>query len=377
MRADNSDVKKYIEKYPNLNASKLARLIIKEHPEAMLSFHTLRIQISTLKSKDKGFFKFTEEPNTEILGEVGVYKKGKLQSTDVPEFILKKLEENQKEIDRLRDLVSNSAQKQELIKTRGHVNKPVEESGEGLHLVVGCLHMPFHNKYMWDAILGICNTLGERLTSICLIGDISDMHSISRHSKGKITIPHLTLEAEYEATNKELNNLDAILHQDTRKHFLYGNHEDWYHQHMAQVDNYKLGDGVIQSPAEALGYIDRGYTVQTNWKDAYIRVGDIELIHGTYCNVHSAKKHLDVMKRNVAYVHTHSIGSYTEYERSAYNIGWGGDKNAPVFGYMTRIQKEKWRNGFALIYVDSNGISHLQQLELINNKIHFEGKLYG
>ena len=145
---------------------------------------------------------------------------------------------------------------------------------------------------------------------------------------------------------------------------------------MAEVDNAKLGSGVISSPMEALNYRKRGYTVQTNWKEGYISLGDIELIHGTYCGVHTCKKHLEVMKRNVAYVHTHSIGCHTEDKIASYNIGWGGDKSSKAFGYMTRIQKEKWRNGFASVYVDNNGKSHLNQLELINESVHFRGKIY-
>jgi hypothetical protein len=367
----------------------LAEMFLEEHPKCTNTAHTVRVivgktlrqleepgvQLEPTNAFQEIQFDFPRIP--EALPAAPVHKEAVINFGPNSKELLKQIEANLKEVERLKSeynhTISPTPEYEPLHKS---VNKPVSEQQEGTHLVIGCVHIPFHHKGTWNAFLEIANSLGDELKSINLIGDITDMHSISRHSKGKITIPGLTLWQEYEETNKELNKLEEAIHPNTNKHYLYGNHEDWYNQHMAEVDNAKLGNDVIASPLEAMSYRERGFTVQTNWKDAHITLGDIELIHGTYCNIHSAKKHLDVMKRNVMYVHTHSVGIYTEKDLCSYNIGWAGDRDSKAFGYMTRIQKEKWRNGFASVYVDSNGKSHPNQLLWTNGGIHFRGKLY-
>jgi hypothetical protein len=255
--------------------------------------------------------------------------------------------------------------------------KDIPAQREKLHVVMGCMHMPFHNRRMFDSILKFLYENRDYIGSLTLNGDILDMHSISRHNKGKITIPGLTLESEYQQTNRELDKIDEALgNKNIRKHYLYGNHEMWYYSYMQEVDHSKLGQGVILSPNKACLFEERGYEVQTDYKNAYVMLGDIEVIHGDYVNVNASKRHLDVMKRNVIFVHTHRIGSHAEESIAAYNIGWCGQKDERVFGYMTRIQKENWRNGFNVVMVDSDNISHANQIEYINNKFSFDGRFY-
>ena len=76
------------------------------------------------------------------------------------------------------------------------------------------------------------------------------------------------------------------------------------------------------------------------------------------------------------FAHTHRIGMYAEERMASYNIGWGGQKEERVFGYMTRVQKENWRNGFNNIILDSDNISHANQIEFLNNKFSFDGRFY-
>jgi HEPN domain-containing protein len=232
------------------------------------------------------------------------------------------------------------------------------------YIVIGCVHFPFHNKKLWNAFLKYILYLNayDLIDGIVLLGDISDMHSISRHGKGKITIPGLTLSKEYALTNVELDRLDEVLPEYCEKYYIYGNHEMWYSQYMTEVDASKLGEEVIKSPKEALRLVERGYNVQTNYKTASLSIGDAELIHGTFVSKHAAHEHVQRMKRTVVFPHTHRVGRYDEGNYEGHNIGWMGDKNAPVFGYMDRIQKESWKNGFAKIEVDTNNLSHITQI---------------
>jgi len=259
----------------------------------------------------------------------------------------------------------------------GLIEKPVSTSQYGLHVVSGCWHFPFHNKAFFESFLNLVGELSGRIVGFHLIGDIIDNHSISRHNKGRITIPGLTLSTEYAEASKSLNRIDKALgDKQIIKNYFWGNHEDWYNQEMGRVDQAKLGKGVVKSPTEALKLIERGYDVQENYKTARYTLGDIELIHGEYVNEHAAKKHLDVMKRSVMFVHTHRMQQFHTEKISAFNIGWGGDKDMDVFSYTTRVHKELWKNGFALVYVDEVGKSYVTQLEFINGKIFYGGNFY-
>jgi hypothetical protein len=240
-------------------------------------------------------------------------------------------------------------------------------------IIMGCVHFPFHHKQAWNASLNLIADI--RPTGFIGNGDMNDMHSISRHNKGRITIPGLTLEEEYRLTNIEIDRLDDAL-GNVEKHWLYGNHEMWYYDYMAQSDNHKLGQGVVKSPMEALRLKERGYKVQTNYKIAHVVLGDTEVHHGTYVNKHAANKHAESMRRSNVFNHTHRTGSYMEENIYSYNLGWMGDKTASVFGYMDRIQKETWTNGFGIITVDEDNVSHVEQVTWKNNRFIYGGKEY-
>jgi hypothetical protein len=243
-----------------------------------------------------------------------------------------------------------------------------------MYIIMGCMHMPWHNKQLFNAMLNLAKHLKSKglLTGIILNGDILDMHSISRHGQNKITMPGWDLQREYNEANKEFDKIDEVF-DGLEKVFFYGNHEMWYYDFMSNPNNFKLGQGVVASPEAALKLKERGYNVHNNYKTAHVKLGDSEIIHGDYVNLHASHAHASRMKRSVIFAHTHRAGSYMEQDIEAYNIGWGGDKNAPVFGYMTRVMKETWKNGLAVGNVDSDNLSHITPIIWKNNKFYFGG----
>jgi hypothetical protein len=242
-------------------------------------------------------------------------------------------------------------------------------------VVAGCMHLPFTKPNMFKAFCQIIRDLP--LTRLYLIGDIHDMHSISRHTRGQIHLPEYNLGKEYAETNKYLDQIDtAIGRRKIKKFYLWGNHEEWYKSNMSKVDQYKLGMDVIKSPTEACKYIQRGYTVNESYKRGYFELGDLRLIHGDYVNMHSAKKHLDVYKRNIMYAHTHTIQQYSDSGLVAYNIGALADFDHPVFNYATTGTRMRWENGFAVVYTDTDGKSHPYIIHWKDNKFVFNGKVY-
>jgi len=251
-------------------------------------------------------------------------------------------------------------------------NKP------GFYLISGCYHIPFINLQLFEQYCNLMRDLNNTgmLRGHLLIGDVLDMHSISRHNKGKIKIPGLTLGREYAAGNEVLDRFDEIA-PDIDKLYIWANHECWYTHYMSEIDNAKLGKDVIKSPTEALHLNLRGYTVLEDFVNAEARVGDISLVHGVWTTKHAAHKHVTELKRNVIFVHTHRMGVWKEGAYEGHNIGWMGNVHAPAFNYMSKQQKEEWRNGFAVVYVDEDKKSHVTQIDWKNNKFIYGGKIYG
>lgn len=245
---------------------------------------------------------------------------------------------------------------------------------EGTHLVLGCLHVPFTNQKILNSIYQLMSD--KQFDGLHLIGDFLDMNTLSSHDKGRFTaVPNLTLDQEYEAGNKVLDNLDALLPEHALKTYLYGNHEDRWNRYMADMQAAKTP---LISPENALQLTERGYATFTKWnKDFFVLGKHLELLHGEYYNVFCAKKHLDALRSSCVFVHTHRIQSYVEGNSAAFNIGWLGDKNSPAFGYAGRVQKSMWQNGLAVITIDENGDYFLEQVIVCNDKFVYGGKLYG
>lgn len=246
----------------------------------------------------------------------------------------------------------------------------------GTHLVTGCNHIPFDNKHMTSGMIKLIEDLGDKLKGLHLIGDFLDINSLSSHDRGRKPLPGVTLSMEYDGGNDVLDRLEEVLPEKCEKNYLYGNHEDRYIRHMGSSDNSKLGKSLI-SPEDGLKLEERGYNVLTNWKKDKIRLGNhLDLIHGEFCNIHTAKKHLDSFRGSIMFVHTHRIQMHIESKVGGFNIGFGGDKDSPVFNYATRAMKEVWANGFALVDIDEDGFFHVTQITMFNDCFYHNGKKY-
>lgn len=245
---------------------------------------------------------------------------------------------------------------------------------EGLHIVMACYHVPFHNKYMHRSILNLIKDLGTNIKGFHLAGDFLDLNSLSSHDNGMFTaVPGMTLNDEYKTGNNILDEFDALLPKNIYKTYLYGNHEYRYNKYMKNMQNAKTP---IISPRESLNLNSRGYEVKEKWDKDYINLGKLDIMHGIYYNEHSAKKHIDTFKKSCVYGHTHRIQSHIEGDLEGFNIGAIADFNSPAFGYASRAMKSKWGNGFAIVNIDKEGNYFVEQVIFKNNKFYFGGKEY-
>ena len=240
-------------------------------------------------------------------------------------------------------------------------NTPSIDKQQGMHILLGCNHVPFHNVQLHRSIIELIKDYPDLIKGFHLMGDFLDMNPLSSHDKGRFTaVPGLTLDDEYAVGNELLDEFDRFLPKDCWKTYLYGNHEDRYNRWMKVMDNAKTP---LDSPEDALRLWQRGYNVKTNWAQDFITIGkNFDIFHGIYFNIHNAKKHLDTFGRDCAYVHTHRVQMYREGKLAAHNIGTCANLKSNVFGYATRAMKESWSNGFAIDMVDDYGASHLTQI---------------
>lgn len=184
-----------------------------------------------------------------------------------------------------------------------HLDKTFKD--EGLYLILGCVHAPFTNKPFWKAMLSLAQERKNDISGIILNGDFLDLHSLSAYDKGKLAIKGVDLGMEYEGGRAYLDSLLRVLNDDIYKGWVRGNHEHRHYKYMKNVDNSKLGAALL-SPEDALGLYSKNFDIHLDWVNDEIELGNATIIHGEYCNVHSAKKYIDVFKKNFIYNHCFS-----------------------------------------------------------------------
>lgn len=259
--------------------------------------------------------------------------------------------------------------KEDLPKREVHFkhNKP------GNYLVLGCWHVPFHNKTLHEGVIKLMED--NKFDGLILNGDFLDCNSLSGHDKGKFTVePGLTLEKEYTAGKEAMDELLDFLPTESLKVYLYGNHEDRWNRYMADMQQAKTP---IPSPAEGLGLEARGFRTIESWGSGYITLGEhLDILHGIYYNSHCAKTHIDRFRGSVLFAHTHRIQSYIEGRTGGFNIGWGGDLSSRAFNYADRGVKASWQNGFAIVNIDEQGNYYVNQIICIDGHFYYGNKRY-
>src|SRR5690606_464172 len=131
------------------------------------------------------------------------------------------------------------------------------------------------------------------------------------------------------------------------------------------------------SPSEGLKLAERGYQILTNWKSDHIKFGKhLEINHGEFFNVHTAKKTIDTYRKSVLYFHTHRFQIFMEGAVAGWNMGAGADFDAPVFRYASRAMLNSWVNACALVTLDKQGYYHVQPLLWMKDKLIINGRSY-
>ncbi len=254
-------------------------------------------------------------------------------------------------------------------------NKGGFKAQQGMHVVLGCVHVPCENKDLVRALGEFIADYSERIAGFHLIGDFLDMRSLSMHDRGNVPLQGVTLGYEYRKGNEVLDYFDSVLPRNVQKSYLYGNHEDRFKRlgSMQEVNQYI---DALPSPEVGLKLKDRGYQVKTNWKEDYFKLGKLQLIHGIFCTQTPAKTHLTRMKTSVMLAHTHRVDTYYETNHGAFNIGCFADIDSEGFSYLSRIERLNWRNAFGLVHVGDDENFQADVISCHENRFFYGGKRY-
>ena len=235
------------------------------------------------------------------------------------------------------------------------------------YLVLGCVHVPFHNRALLEKVVQLSKDIN--ISGIVLAGDFLDCNALGEYERGKTSTTGVTLEEEYSEGNKVLDQFEHI----PEKVFLFGNHEARYFRWKADINNSKYGD--ILNPISALNLPERGYKVYSNYKNDYHQLGDLQIMHGEFFNIHAAKKTLDTFRANTMFAHTHRVQSYREGEVASWNIGWMGDVNSKAFNYANRAMKQRWANAFSVVSICNNR-AYVSVIESLDGRFFYGNTQY-
>jgi len=267
-----------------------------------------------------------------------------------------------------RDIINEYLQKKEQI-----TYKTVQYNEGELYFILPDAHYPFENKVLMDKIF---NCIGKnKVAGVCISGDWLDLFTLGSYNADSLELlKNITLTEEYVAGLQGIKDLESVLSKNAKRSYLFGNHEDRFFREIMKRDNGKYGN-TLQNPVDALELVKYNYDVKTNWKDDFFTIGDIDITHGVYTNIHSAHKHLQMHGRSIIFGHTHRIQTYYTSHEASFNIGCLCDIHNKAFNYMPRMQKEIWSNGFAVVNV-IDGKSFVEVITVRNNGFIFRGKKY-
>jgi predicted phosphodiesterase len=242
------------------------------------------------------------------------------------------------------------------------------------NIILGCIHIPFHDKFILNKINQFIQQEKSNISRLILLGDFLDLNSLSFFNRGQTPLLGINLGYEYNEGLKVIEEFNSILAPETKKIFMIGNHEDRYYKNIKEIEKSKYGKAFLD-PIAALKLKETGWQIMTDYKNDYYKIKNIQLLHGEYWNEYASRKHSLLTQQNIMFAHTHRIQQITLGNITGYNIGCLLDFNSEVFDYAGRIRRSQWNKGFGII-TETEKESFVQIIEIKNKSFIFNGKIY-
>lgn len=239
-------------------------------------------------------------------------------------------------------------------------------------LVIPDMHIPYHDKGVWDIMLAAVRKLQP--DHVVVIGDFIDCFEISDFPKPADR--KTRFEDEIAAANEELHRLDAA-HRGKPTTYCMGNHEHRFDRYLAKRAPELSG---LISIEDLLGLRGRGYEVVPYGEDT--QIGKIHFSHefgpmGKY----AGHKTLAAMGHCCVFGHIHTAqvvyDGFTTGERHvAMAVGWGGDYESLAFAYKRKAAaKKEWIHGFGWVEIDdTTGNGWVQFVPIIDGQAVVAGQ---
>ncbi len=212
---------------------------------------------------------------------------------------------------------------------------------------------------------------------IVYMGDQISLDCISAWNKNKPLLKEgQRLLKDYDNFNKEiLEAHERITSPDTRRIFMYGNHEQrskWYCETHPELE------GFIDINRH-LKLTDRGYKI-VPFNDIH-KVGKLNVIHGYYWNKYHAVKTLEAFEGNVVYAHVHNpqmFAKVSPVDRKGYHMATA----LPCLCSINPDYKEGmpnfWVNGFGIVeHLPATGFFNLYTIMIVDGSFMWNGNYYG
>lgn len=238
-------------------------------------------------------------------------------------------------------------------------------------VVVSDHHVPHQDDKSQNAVLQFMDDVKADIFTI--LGDFLDFGCISHWNQGRNkTLEMQRLKSDYIKGNVLLDEYDKRLPKGCEKHFFKGNHEVWVDD---LIDKTPQLEGLVE-PESQLFLKERGYKIYPyNHIEPF---GKLNLTHGIYAGGNPTKKHLNELKVNIMFGHTHTL-EVIMASSAAREIAFSG-YNVPCLcnlapDYM-RLRPSGWTHGFAVVYLYENGYFEVNMIRILDGRFIYNNKVY-
>ncbi len=243
-------------------------------------------------------------------------------------------------------------------------------------VVIPDQHFPLHDKKACSVVLQAIEHIKPEV--FINLGDVGEFESVSAWKYKRRKRPPLEymlplIDKEIKEVNKELDKIDEVLDKVgcKERHILAGNHDEWLDAWVEEnpfLPEYKFRN--------ACKWDERGYKYKCY--NEVLTIGKANFIHGGYCGVNHAKKHLEVYGCNIIYGHTHDIQRYSSSRLqdgniSSFSMGCLKDRSAEKNRWL-RGRLHNWNHAFGIVTWFKDGSFQLEVIDIIKGKANVWGE---
>lgn len=246
------------------------------------------------------------------------------------------------------------------------------------YVVVSDVHVPYQDPVCCAAVGQLLRDLAP--TGLIVNGDFLDFYELSRYNSNSVAaMEGKRIVDTFAAGNKQLDEWLALAGPQCRdNHFLDGNHEGRLKDWLRSGNNSAFLDDDSLDIGHRLRFKERNVTYHRG-EHSQLMLGNLIITHGRWCNKYHAAKHLDEFRHSVLYGHTHAPQTYSasayQTQQVATGTGHLADPESPACEYAPK--PNRWMQGFALVHVRPDGLSHAVPLNFFNKRFHYAGRDYG